>query len=247
MAPNNLKPIDKLQHRHNKSPLSQGYRKPQWPELVPKKTRFHSHSIVGLQAMKVPHESTCSNSWFVIFWIYVCRVEDYWEGYKLFCYAYYLHSFQHESEFQQSELGSWFCSINLVFVVVYWFALPFRAPMTRYCMWLLMASTMAKFAQGSLCGDNIVGCLFPPIICSALHACNFCLLWKCIVSGSWKRTATILDLSYSGSTPNWSWKRMNWDARFCLWFEMTIWVWTVCRNAFAQRHNPTHSMLSERG
>lgn len=39
MAPNNLKPIDKIQHRHNKSPLSQGYRKPQWPKLMPKKTR----------------------------------------------------------------------------------------------------------------------------------------------------------------------------------------------------------------
>ena len=39
----------------------------------------------------------------------VSRVEDYWEGYKLFCYAYYLHSLQHESAFKQSKLGSWFC------------------------------------------------------------------------------------------------------------------------------------------
>jgi hypothetical protein len=38
--------------------------------------------------------------------IYVCRVEDYWHGYKLFCYAYYSHSLQHESQFRDSKLGS---------------------------------------------------------------------------------------------------------------------------------------------
>ena len=36
----------------------------------------------------------------------VRSVEVYWEGYKLFCYAYYSHSFEHESEFQRSKLGS---------------------------------------------------------------------------------------------------------------------------------------------
>ena len=36
----------------------------------------------------------------------VHRVEDYWQGYKLFCYAYYLHSAQHESEFRESKLGA---------------------------------------------------------------------------------------------------------------------------------------------
>ena len=40
--------------------------------------------------------------------VFVRRVEDYWEGYKLFCYAYYSHSFEHESEFQHSKLGSLF-------------------------------------------------------------------------------------------------------------------------------------------
>lgn len=35
-----------------------------------------------------------------------CRVADYWEGYKLFCFAYYSHSLQHETEFQHSKLGS---------------------------------------------------------------------------------------------------------------------------------------------
>ena len=37
----------------------------------------------------------------------VCRVADYWLGYKLYCYAYYAHSFEHEAEFRQSKLGWW--------------------------------------------------------------------------------------------------------------------------------------------
>ena len=37
---------------------------------------------------------------------HVCSIQDYWEGYKLFCYAYYSHSMQHEYDFQQSKLGS---------------------------------------------------------------------------------------------------------------------------------------------
>lgn len=36
-----------------------------------------------------------------------CRVADYWEGYKLFCYAYHSHSVRHEAEFRESKLGSW--------------------------------------------------------------------------------------------------------------------------------------------
>ena len=33
-----------------------------------------------------------------------CRVEDYWHGYKLFCYTFYSHSLPHEHEFQESKL-----------------------------------------------------------------------------------------------------------------------------------------------
>ena len=33
-------------------------------------------------------------------------VEDYWEGYKAFCYAYYSHSVPHESAFRATKLGS---------------------------------------------------------------------------------------------------------------------------------------------
>ena len=53
---------------------------------------------------------------------HVCsRVEDYWEGYKLFCYAYYSHSPQHESTFKQSKLGSWFCTFFHSLSFISWF------------------------------------------------------------------------------------------------------------------------------
>ena len=48
-----------------------------------------------------------------------CRASDYWEGYKLFCFAYYSHSVEHETEFRHSKLGScflfpgWFFEMNL--------------------------------------------------------------------------------------------------------------------------------------
>jgi hypothetical protein len=44
--------------------------------------------------------------WLLVCLGHVCSVQGYWEGYKLFCYAYYSHSMQHEYEFQQSKLGS---------------------------------------------------------------------------------------------------------------------------------------------
>lgn len=52
------------------------------------------------------HVSTCTPTCLVTLPLYVCRVQDYWEGYKLFCYAFYSHSAQHEIEFRQSKLGS---------------------------------------------------------------------------------------------------------------------------------------------
>lgn len=35
------------------------------------------------------HVSTCTHTCLVTLPLYVCRVQDYWEGYKLFCYAFY--------------------------------------------------------------------------------------------------------------------------------------------------------------
>ena len=38
--------------------------------------------------------------------LFAGRVEDFWQGYKLFCYAFYSHSVEHESEFRHSKLGA---------------------------------------------------------------------------------------------------------------------------------------------
>ena len=39
-------------------------------------------------------------------WIYLCRAEDYWVGYKFFCFDYYSHSLQHQHEFRECKLRS---------------------------------------------------------------------------------------------------------------------------------------------
>ena len=49
---------------------------------------------------------------------HVRRPEDYWLGYKFFCYAYYSHSMQHESEFQHPKLGS--CISGEIRLCVVW-------------------------------------------------------------------------------------------------------------------------------
>ena len=36
---------------------------------------------------------------------FFCRAEDFWQGYKLFSYAYYSHSRAHEAEFLATKLG----------------------------------------------------------------------------------------------------------------------------------------------
>ena len=43
--------------------------------------------------------------WSADCWQCMCRVEDYWQGYKIFCYAFYSHSVAHESEFKNLKLG----------------------------------------------------------------------------------------------------------------------------------------------
>ena len=48
---------------------------------------------------------TCGCLWIVAMRTLVCRAKDHWEGYKIFCYAYYSHSSVHESVFRNSKLG----------------------------------------------------------------------------------------------------------------------------------------------
>ena len=48
----------------------------------------------------------CVNDCHIELRLCACRAEDYWQGYKLFCFAYYSHSKEHEAEFRHSKLGS---------------------------------------------------------------------------------------------------------------------------------------------
>ena len=59
----------------------------------------------------------------------VCSVQDYWEGYKLFCYAYYSHFARHAIEFRESKLGECALCAPLVF---HFLALHLACPCTLF-------------------------------------------------------------------------------------------------------------------
>jgi hypothetical protein len=42
---------------------------------------------------------------FVDLMLHSCRAEDFWVGYKLFCYVFYSNSSEHEADFRESKLG----------------------------------------------------------------------------------------------------------------------------------------------
>lgn len=68
------------------------------------------------------------------------RVQDYWCGYKFFCYAYYSHSVQHESEFADCKLGSCHSSISRIYfarLVSCWFHLLLGFSACMLCLYLM--------------------------------------------------------------------------------------------------------------
>ena len=76
--------------------------------------RFGSPSVIdGMSAGFLFPTAFC-------LWMSVCKAEDYWEGYKFFCYGYYSHSLQHEHKFRHCKLGSIMCA-RLAFVGAFWF------------------------------------------------------------------------------------------------------------------------------
>jgi hypothetical protein len=84
----------------------------------------------------------------------VGSVQDYWEGYKLFCYAYYSHSARHANEFRDSKLGA----LGLFAQ----FQLPF--PVCAHCMFVnfVLLFLMLFFS----------GCMGPgQLVWRRLHLC----------------------------------------------------------------------------
>lgn len=104
-----------------------------------------------------------------------CRVEDFWVGYKLFCYAYYSNSVQHEGEFQQSKLGLWFYPSSM-----FQCTLSFTPPLPNLACHLVSvcvrnASAICMCGQDNLFGDAILIRLHPRAKCSAQHAHRYFL------------------------------------------------------------------------
>jgi hypothetical protein len=80
--------------------------------------------------------------WPILLWHLVCRVDDYWLGYKFFCYAYYSRSVQHEAEFRESILGACFFPPSCIFCPSLWNSLPCPMPWTSTFFVPLMAARM---------------------------------------------------------------------------------------------------------
>ena len=99
----------------------------------------------------------------------VCRVDDYWLGYKLFCYAYYAHSFQHEAEFWQSKLGWWIVPRLSAFANFLVFFVPIRMFWQVY-VWgcfLRLCSMVVIYRSTCLASTCRPPDPLPP--CTALH------------------------------------------------------------------------------
>ena len=121
--------------------------------------------------------------------IFVRRAQDYWVGYKLFCYSYYSHSPQHVVEFRESKLGASISS-PLVFSCVFC-RLQFRLD---FGFWVVgefaLPTPLPALLQGNSSGVAMLHAPPPPHMQSVPPAWNFSLSWRCSAGGSYWRTAT---------------------------------------------------------
>lgn len=177
----------------------------------------------------------------------VYRAEDYWIGYKLFCFAYYLNSRQHEAEFEHSKLGQFIhcrarhCALS--------FSSSFNSKFSSNVFFdlALKVGEFIFILQGSLCGGATRVFHDLPIVCSAPRACICFLLWRCFVNGSCRMIVVIFNHSCTGLTPNRNWRRMNWDGLFFSWLGTTTWVSILSLKARQRMPRSTHSMRFARG
>lgn len=101
------------------------------------------------------------------------RVEDYWEGYKLFCYSYYSHSVPHEVEFRRCKLGAFFWRPPLLFSP--WHVFLLLVPCMRACTCyecLCLISSLPSLLQVSLYGAAMGHQAFLPTTQYAPRACS---------------------------------------------------------------------------
>ena len=120
-------------------------------------------------------------------------VQDFWCGFKFFCYAYFSHSVGHESEFWDSKLGSChstissppfcFSGLRLDFCLL-WDALRVL------CVRGFRVSMAIGFLQVSSYGAVSVGCPHLCIVQFAMPACSCSPAWSCYANVSSMKIAT---------------------------------------------------------
>ena len=146
---------------------------------------------------------------------FVCRPEDFWQGFKLFSYAYYSHTRAHESKFRATKLGEWsrfagcitvpqFCCV-LVFCVL-WPATPFQG---------VDRQRISFHSQDAWSGVGMVVCILRRRRLCATCARSCYLFLKCTAGESCRRTARIFAHSCSNSIQRPSWNPMSWVDLFC--------------------------------
>ena len=114
---------------------------------------------------------TCFFCWLLVFRTHVCSVQDYWEGYKLFCYAYYSHSVQHEYEFLQSKLGSLLAHTICLFSIAWFYtALLLSRLLPCLCHFTNPPPSLLLCRPTSLEAPCPISSSFPPYAPHNLHA-----------------------------------------------------------------------------
>lgn len=146
-----------------------------------------------------------------------CRAEDYWQGYKLFFYAFYSHSEAHESEFRTSKLGGFLC------IASRWNLPPFTGLLLLGCGFpesgiVFDTSSLSVFVQASSFGADLRRLAFPPTIPCAPPACSSFPSLKCTASGNCRKTAAILGSSCGDLTMRPSCSHTTWGGLCWKWF-----------------------------
>ena len=97
--------------------------------------------------------------------------KNYWQGYKLFCYVYYSHSLQHESQFRHSKLGSCIpyshCFQAIVFLC---FSHLFPSPLCLFLFHFGAASMLACRRTTSMAPSHPRACSFASHAARIMHA-----------------------------------------------------------------------------
>lgn len=152
--------------------------------------------------------------WFVDSRQCQCRVEDYWHGYKLFCYAFYSHSAAHESEFKDSKLGALLsCTPRSLLLCL----CTFRCQLVcGVVLGVCLTSPLVPLSlclQVTLCGIGLLRDALLPIMRYEPLACSFFHSSKCTASTCCKRIAPIYGGSWSVMTARRNWPPTNWAAQ----------------------------------